>query len=324
MHKDTIPNYMTISQAAEQGQFSEASIRKAILDGNLPASKPLARDVRIRAEDFRLWMAKGYAPAKEKQLDRGAYRQELESQLINYEPSLDELGREEWVWQNLSGLHQENPHTGPILVCKYPPTLQFFLSEKVAGPFSTIGANVTTMFENVPTAPDEGHGTAVLEVSGKVKAVFGKGWTRRRGRMLAVVGQDHDPRANREVVADLEISQEDADKLFELATQKSKEVARVQGHRIWGCKKGYAEQVLAMASFVVGALSMVDNPGNVYTDKERQICQIIRDCSDLVTEGTFEDVVLNALEQNHLDLSEEKNSEIRMAVQVIEQRHRLA
>lgn len=59
MTKEDIPPYMTIAQAVTFSHFSEPTIRKAISEGKLRATKPLARDARIERGDFKNWMATG-------------------------------------------------------------------------------------------------------------------------------------------------------------------------------------------------------------------------------------------------------------------------
>jgi excisionase family DNA binding protein len=64
MTKEDIPPYLTIAQAVTFSHFSEPTIRKAISEGKLRATKPLARDARIERGDFERWMATGTSTLK--------------------------------------------------------------------------------------------------------------------------------------------------------------------------------------------------------------------------------------------------------------------
>lgn len=58
-----LPRYITLQQAAEMSQFSTETLRKAIADGKLMASKPSGREIRILLSDFQFWMSEGVSEA---------------------------------------------------------------------------------------------------------------------------------------------------------------------------------------------------------------------------------------------------------------------
>lgn len=58
-----LPRYITLQQAAEMSQFSTETLRKAISDGKLMASKPGGREIRILLSDFQFWMSDGVSEA---------------------------------------------------------------------------------------------------------------------------------------------------------------------------------------------------------------------------------------------------------------------
>lgn len=59
-----LPRYITLQQAAEMSQFSTETLRKAISDGKLMASKPGGgREIRILLSDFQFWMSEGMSEA---------------------------------------------------------------------------------------------------------------------------------------------------------------------------------------------------------------------------------------------------------------------
>lgn len=120
----------------------------------------------------------------------------------------------------------------------------------------------------------------------------------------------------------IDLEPDDAQEIWKKIEDRMKQGA-ADKFRIWHAAPESEPRLYSMASFISGALAVVK--GDMDPGKVEKLREIIVECSDLVTSGSFEDVVFDLLKDNdHPLIDSDDKDRILVFIRTIEMEYRLS